>query len=162
MHKFTTLQDLLPLNLDNPDQGCIRPNKDVFCFLTGDPRQGFHRFSVLTGIPFQRLGFSVYRLKAGLKYRDTSHFRFQVYTGLKFMEIFHTVVYLFLIYTNIFRICMIKPKGSYKDHSMFLTFHCQTKILILCYIFDHVVMFFFPFRASEQTVLSVLHTIFLR
>jgi len=32
------LKDLLPLNLENPDEGCIRPNKDVFCFLTGDPR----------------------------------------------------------------------------------------------------------------------------
>jgi len=32
------LKDLLPLNLDDPDKGCIRPNDDVFCFLTGDPR----------------------------------------------------------------------------------------------------------------------------
>ena len=49
------LQDLLPLALDNPDEGCIRPTKvsmdkpntmlsclrvrqDVFCFKTGDPR----------------------------------------------------------------------------------------------------------------------------
>jgi len=32
------LKDLLPLNLENPDRGCIRPNRDVFCFLTGDPR----------------------------------------------------------------------------------------------------------------------------
>jgi len=32
------LKDLLPLNLENPDRGCIRPSRDVFCFLTGDPR----------------------------------------------------------------------------------------------------------------------------
>ena len=32
------LQDLLPLSLEDPDSGCIRPSEDVFCFLTGDPR----------------------------------------------------------------------------------------------------------------------------
>jgi peroxidase len=32
------LKDLLPLNLENPDRGCIRPSKDVYCFLTGDQR----------------------------------------------------------------------------------------------------------------------------
>eukprot|EP00088_Acartia_fossae_P020565 TRINITY_DN2211_c0_g1_i10.p1 TRINITY_DN2211_c0_g1~~TRINITY_DN2211_c0_g1_i10.p1 ORF type:complete len:747 (-),score=69.80 TRINITY_DN2211_c0_g1_i10:194-2434(-) len=32
------LKDLLPLNLENPDRGCIRPNRNVFCFFTGDPR----------------------------------------------------------------------------------------------------------------------------
>ena len=32
------LQDLLPLSLEDPDEGCIRPSEDVFCFKTGDPR----------------------------------------------------------------------------------------------------------------------------
>ncbi|XP_046396972.1 peroxidase-like [Ischnura elegans] len=32
------LRDLLPLKLNFPDDGCIRPNKDVFCFLAGDDR----------------------------------------------------------------------------------------------------------------------------
>jgi len=32
------MRDLLPLNLDEPDEGCIRPQEDVFCFLAGDPR----------------------------------------------------------------------------------------------------------------------------
>ena len=32
------LMDLLPLSLEDPDEGCIRPSEDVFCFKTGDPR----------------------------------------------------------------------------------------------------------------------------
>jgi peroxidase len=32
------MRDLLPLNLEEPDEGCIRPQEDVFCFLAGDPR----------------------------------------------------------------------------------------------------------------------------
>ena len=32
------LLDLLPLSLEDPDEGCIRPSEDVFCFKTGDPR----------------------------------------------------------------------------------------------------------------------------
>ncbi|XP_023337956.1 peroxidase [Eurytemora carolleeae] len=32
------LKDLLPLNLDNPNRGCIRPSREFFCFLTGDQR----------------------------------------------------------------------------------------------------------------------------
>ena len=32
------LLDLLPLSLEDPDEGCIRPSEDVFCFRTGDPR----------------------------------------------------------------------------------------------------------------------------
>jgi len=32
------LKAMLPLNLENPDRGCIRPNREVFCFLAGDAR----------------------------------------------------------------------------------------------------------------------------
>jgi len=32
------LMDLLPLAIEDPDEGCIRPSRDVFCFRTGDPR----------------------------------------------------------------------------------------------------------------------------
>lgn len=32
------LKDLLPLKLEDPDEGCIRPSNDVFCFLAGDNR----------------------------------------------------------------------------------------------------------------------------
>jgi len=32
------LKDLLPLAIEDPDEGCIRPSEDVFCFRTGDPR----------------------------------------------------------------------------------------------------------------------------
>lgn len=32
------MKDLLPLKLDDPDDGCIRPNKDVYCFDAGDAR----------------------------------------------------------------------------------------------------------------------------
>lgn len=32
------MQDILPLKLDEPDEGCIRPSADVYCFLAGDPR----------------------------------------------------------------------------------------------------------------------------
>jgi len=32
------LKDLLPLNLEDPDKGCIRPEENVYCFFTGDPR----------------------------------------------------------------------------------------------------------------------------
>lgn len=29
------LKDLLPLKYEKPDDGCIRPNSDIFCFLAG-------------------------------------------------------------------------------------------------------------------------------
>ena len=29
------LKDLLPLKLEDPDDGCIRKNPDLFCFLAG-------------------------------------------------------------------------------------------------------------------------------
>lgn len=32
------LKELPPPRTENPDQGCRRPSKNVFCFLTGDPR----------------------------------------------------------------------------------------------------------------------------
>jgi len=32
------LKVLLPLKVEDPDAGCIRPSTDVFCFLSGDPR----------------------------------------------------------------------------------------------------------------------------
>lgn len=32
------LKDLLPLKLDIPDEGCTRPNKDMFCFEAGEIR----------------------------------------------------------------------------------------------------------------------------
>jgi peroxidase len=32
------MRDLLPLKLEDPDEGCIRPSEDVYCFLAGDPR----------------------------------------------------------------------------------------------------------------------------
>ena len=32
------MKELLPLKLDEPDEGCIRPSEDVYCFLAGDPR----------------------------------------------------------------------------------------------------------------------------
>lgn len=32
------LKELLPLKLEDPDEGCIRPSKDVYCFFAGDPR----------------------------------------------------------------------------------------------------------------------------
>lgn len=32
------LKDLLPLKLNDPDEGCIRPSRDVYCFLAGDNR----------------------------------------------------------------------------------------------------------------------------
>lgn len=30
------LKDLLPPKLESPDAGCVRPNKDVYCFLAGN------------------------------------------------------------------------------------------------------------------------------
>ena len=32
------MKHLLPLKLEEPDEGCIRPSDDVYCFLSGDPR----------------------------------------------------------------------------------------------------------------------------
>ncbi len=32
------MKPLLPLNLEEPDEGCIRPSEDVYCFSSGDPR----------------------------------------------------------------------------------------------------------------------------
>eukprot|EP00095_Tigriopus_kingsejongensis_P008509 snap_masked-scaffold181_size278858-processed-gene-1.12 protein:Tk08509 transcript:snap_masked-scaffold181_size278858-processed-gene-1.12-mRNA-1 annotation:"hypothetical protein DAPPUDRAFT_301956" len=32
------MEPLLPLNLENPNEGCIRPSEDIYCFLSGDPR----------------------------------------------------------------------------------------------------------------------------
>ena len=30
------LKDLLPPNMHEPDEGCIRPSKDIFCFDAGE------------------------------------------------------------------------------------------------------------------------------
>ncbi|XP_068081797.1 peroxidase isoform X2 [Anabrus simplex] len=38
MFKKLGLKDLLPLKVDYPDDGCIRPDPDIFCFLAGDNR----------------------------------------------------------------------------------------------------------------------------
>lgn len=32
------MKDLLPLKIEKPDEGCIRPQEDIFCFLAGDGR----------------------------------------------------------------------------------------------------------------------------
>lgn len=32
------MKELLPLKLEKPDEGCIRPSEDVYCFLAGDGR----------------------------------------------------------------------------------------------------------------------------
>ncbi|XP_071750194.1 LOW QUALITY PROTEIN: salivary peroxidase/catechol oxidase-like [Lepeophtheirus salmonis] len=32
------MKELLPLKLESPDEGCIRPSEDVYCFLAGDAR----------------------------------------------------------------------------------------------------------------------------
>ena len=32
------MKQLLPLKLEDPDEGCIRPSEDVYCFQSGDPR----------------------------------------------------------------------------------------------------------------------------
>ncbi len=32
------MKQLLPLKLEEPDEGCIRPSDDVYCFQSGDPR----------------------------------------------------------------------------------------------------------------------------
>jgi hypothetical protein len=32
------MKELLPLKLESPDEGCIRPSEDVYCFLAGDNR----------------------------------------------------------------------------------------------------------------------------
>ena len=32
------MKQLLPLKLEEPDEGCIRPSEDVYCFQSGDPR----------------------------------------------------------------------------------------------------------------------------
>ena len=37
-NNIVKFQDLLPLAIEDPDEGCIRPSEDVFCFRTGDPR----------------------------------------------------------------------------------------------------------------------------
>lgn len=40
------LKDLLPLKLENPDQGCIRHNSSVNCFMAGEPRVNEHSILV--------------------------------------------------------------------------------------------------------------------
>ena len=32
------MMDLLPLKLEEPEEGCIRPSDDLFCFDAGDGR----------------------------------------------------------------------------------------------------------------------------
>jgi len=39
--KDLNMKDLMPLNLEEPDEGCLRPHKDVFCFLA-DPDHDAH------------------------------------------------------------------------------------------------------------------------
>ena len=35
LHRDKGLKDLLPPKTENPDSGCVRSHKDVFCFLAG-------------------------------------------------------------------------------------------------------------------------------
>ena len=44
------MKQLLPLKLEDPDEGCIRPSEDVYCFQSGDPRvneQGGNSIDIL-------------------------------------------------------------------------------------------------------------------
>lgn len=38
VHARLGLKDLLPPKLDDPDGGCLRPSRDVHCFVAGDSR----------------------------------------------------------------------------------------------------------------------------
>lgn len=38
MNRHKGMKDLLPPKMKDPDAGCKRPNKDVFCFMAGDDR----------------------------------------------------------------------------------------------------------------------------
>merc|ERR1712117_83749 len=48
------MKDLLPLNLDAPDEGCLRPSEDIFCFRAGDPRVNEQTLLVMTNLLFVR------------------------------------------------------------------------------------------------------------
>ena len=46
------MKQLLPLKLEDPDEGCIRPSEDVYCFQSGDPRvneQGGNSIDIFLG-----------------------------------------------------------------------------------------------------------------
>ena len=48
------MKDLLPLSLETPDEGCMRPSDDVFCFLAGDPRVNEQTLLAMTHTLFVR------------------------------------------------------------------------------------------------------------
>ncbi|XP_043221508.1 peroxidase-like isoform X1 [Amphibalanus amphitrite] len=48
------LKDLLPPNLHAPDEGCIRPSKDIFCFDAGDGRVNEQLVLAITQTMFVR------------------------------------------------------------------------------------------------------------
>jgi len=48
------MRDLLPLKLEEPDEGCIRPSEDVYCFLAGDPRVNEQTVLAMTHLLFVR------------------------------------------------------------------------------------------------------------
>ena len=45
MNRHKGMKDLLPPKTKNPDAGCKRPSKDVFCFLAGETSVFLLRFS---------------------------------------------------------------------------------------------------------------------
>ena len=48
------MKPLLPLKLHEPDEGCIRPSEDVYCFLAGDPRVNEQTVLAITHTMFVR------------------------------------------------------------------------------------------------------------
>jgi len=48
------MKPLLPLKLHEPDEGCIRPSEDVYCFLAGDPRVNEQTVLAITHTLFVR------------------------------------------------------------------------------------------------------------
>jgi len=48
------MKPLLPLKLEEPDEGCIRPSEDVYCFLAGDPRVNEQTVLAITHTLFVR------------------------------------------------------------------------------------------------------------
>ena len=48
------MKELLPLKLEDPNEGCIRPSEDVYCFLAGDPRVNEQTLLAMTHTLFVR------------------------------------------------------------------------------------------------------------
>ena len=112
------LLDLLPLSLEDPDEGCIRPSEDVFCFRTGDPRVNEQTVLCMLHTLMIRNHNLIARQLAGLNphwsdetiFQETRHINVALFQHITFNEFLPRI--LGKHFMSVFG-CSLEKGGSY-------------------------------------------------